>query len=346
MKPARTKLHAPLLLCFLLAAAACTTPTGEDASAESSSDELVLERCCSNTQPGRTPLVRWDASASYAVTTPKGDAADVYYPTDRWGNVLRWLGVRHPVVVVLQGAQTDKSAYSRLGDIVARHGFVVIVPNHLRALGPGAPPALFTEQSVITDALATVIAENDRQGSPIARSVDPDRLGVVGHSFGGAAALLGVAGTCAPPFCTPGTYTRPTSLKGAVVYGTNYTTQTEPRAALPIDTSFAPVAMIQGTADGRSLPSLGALTYGELEAPKAFIEIAGANHFGITDATAPTGAVPDPSASAIAQNDAVERAATWTAIYLRATVRGERNAKVYIDGAGTADGTVTVRSAR
>lgn len=333
----------PLALLVALGLGACAAPPTDDDAVAGADDALVVERCCSNTQPGRTPLVRWDASASFALTTGKGDAADVYYPKDRWGRVLHAFGVRHPVVVLLQGAMTDKSAYAKFAGLVARHGFVVVVPNHLRALAPNAPPALFPEQSVITDAFAAVVAENAREGSPVEGVVAEDRLALVGHSFGGAAALLGVAGTCAPPFCTPGTYTRPDVLKAAVVYGTNYSTQAEPKTALPIDTSFAPVAMIQGTADGRSLPGLGALTYAELEAPKAFLEVKGANHFGITDVAAPAGAVPDPSAAAIDQTDAVERTATWTAIFLRAAVNGERNANVYLNGTGTADGSVTVR---
>ncbi len=336
----QTSKLAMLALTIVAPLLGCTNADEPEAEA-SSSDELVVEACCSNTQPGVLPLVRFDGSRSLAVTTPAGDAADVYYPTDRFGRILQQLGVRHAVVVLLQGAQTDKSAYARFAGLVARHGFVVIVPNHARAFPPGAPPSLFTEESVITDGLAAVHAETLKPQSPLAGRLDETRLAVVGHSFGGVAAVLGVAGSCAPPFCTPGTYVRPAALKAAVVYGTNYTAG-EPRAALPVDTSAAPIAMLQGTVDGRSLPALGELTYAELEAPKAFIEIEGANHFGITDTNAPAGAIPDSSAASISQTDAVERIATWSAIFLRATVNHDLVARAYLRSNGTA--TVAVAS--
>lgn len=306
----------------------------------SSSEQAVVEARASETPS----LVRFDGSAALATTTPAGDAADVYYPTDRSGRAPAVLGLRHPVVVLLQGAQTDKSAYSKVAGLVAGHGFVVIVPNHARAFPPGAPPALFTEESVIIDAFAAVRAEASSALSPLAGRVDETRLALIGHSFGGVATLLGVAGTCAPPFCTPGTYARPDALKAAIVYGTNYTAG-DPHVALPIDTSAVPVAMVQGTLDGRSLPALGALTYAELEPPKAFIEIEGANHFGITDTGAPAGAVPDPSSASIAQDAAIERIGTWAAVFLRWSVNGEPAAREYLRSSGSPDHAVSVTAA-
>ncbi len=331
------------VLALAVTLAACAVPADADVEPSRSEDDLVVSRCCSSVQPGALPIVRFDGHASYTLTTPAGDIADVHYPTDRLGRFFQRLGVRHPVVVLLQGAQTDKAAYAGFAGLVAEHGFVVVVPNHFRAFPPGAPASLFTEQGVIADGLAAAVAESRRASSPLEARIDETRLAVVGHSFGGVAAILGVAGTCAPPFCTPGTYTRPAALRAAVVFGTNYT-DGEPRAALPVDTSAAPIAMVQGTVDGRSLPSLGALTYAELEAPKAYVELEGVNHFGITDTVAPPGAVPDANASTVPQEEAVARAATWTSLFLRATVSNDPIARAYVRSAGSFDGTVKVQS--
>ena len=41
-----------------------------------------------------------------------------------------------PVALLLQGANVDKSNYSLLANILARYGFIVVVPNHLRKFPP------------------------------------------------------------------------------------------------------------------------------------------------------------------------------------------------------------------
>ena len=87
---------------------------------------------------------------------------------------------------------------------------------------------------------------------------------------------------------------------------------------MPIDTSAVPVALIQGLNDGRALPARATATYPELEAPKALIEIEGANHYGINDVNNPSGATPNPSPSLISQAEALDRIATWSALFLRA----------------------------
>lgn len=338
LTPSRSKIS-PTLLALVVGLASGASACGETPNPV---DEVAVQ-ADDRAEQSAVPLVHSEAYASFETTTQKGDAADVYYPADRYSRFVQQPQTRYPVVVLLQGAQTDKSSYTKFAGLVAAQGFVVVVPNHFRALAPNAPPALFSEQSVISDAYDSVVAEALNPTSPIAGQVDETSLAVVGHSFGGVASILGVAGSCAPPFCTPGSYTRPAALKAAVVFGTNYTTQTEPRSAISVDTSAAPIAMIQGTLDGRSLPALGALTYAELEAPKASIELRGVNHFGITDTATPAGAVPDPNVSTVDQKVSVARVATWSTIFLRAHLKADRVARRYLRSKGSYDGSVTVQ---
>ena len=73
------------------------------------------------------------------LTLPNSDKADVYYPRTRSSKTF---ADAFPVVIVLQGANVDKIHYERFGRRLARHGFVVVIPNHFRSLPlhPPAPP--------------------------------------------------------------------------------------------------------------------------------------------------------------------------------------------------------------
>ena len=70
--------------------------------------------------------------------------------------------------------------------------------------GP-VPPAALTEASVLNDAFAHVVAEGANPGSPVFGLVDGSRLGVTGHSLGGAVALNIIGGICPPASAPPGT---------------------------------------------------------------------------------------------------------------------------------------------
>jgi hypothetical protein len=73
--------------------------------------------------------------------------------------------------------------------------------------------------------------------------------------------------------------------------------------------------------------------------------IEGANHYGICDENNPPGAIPDPTPPTLEQEEAVARVARWTGFWLRARLRNDPIAKVwlYIFG-GSLDGVVTVRT--
>ena len=279
--------------------------------------------------------------STYAVTLPSGDPADVYHP--RVPAALRpVLTDAFPVVAVLQGANVDKGQYGDVSRVLARQGFVVVVPNHVRPPGGPLPPGLFTSQTVVPNALAAATAEDDRPGSPIAGIVDTDRLGVVGHSFGGAVALFAAAGVCEFPLCD-GPYQRPAALKAVTAYGTNLATGD--RLDRDLDTSGVAVALVQGTLDGIAPLAEAEVTYPSLERPRALITIAGANHYGITDVDDPPGAAPDPNEPTLAQDRATTLVGRWSGLWLRAQLRADPVARTLIEVfRGSVDGTVRVRT--
>lgn len=286
---------------------------------------------------GPFPVVRVQS-----VTLQRGDLADVYAPAvpsvlaDRFAD-------RFPIVAVLQGGFVDKVHYEHLGQGLARLGFVTVIPNRLRTL-PGLPVAApLPDVNLITDVLAAMSALDVDSESTLFQIIDTARMGVVGHSLGGAVALYGVAGLCVDQICD-GSFERPAALQAAAVYGTNLVGSDS--SILDLETSAAPVALFQGTVDGVSTPAEAAATYPTLEAPRALITIDGANHFGICDENNPPGALPDTSTPTLSQEEAVSHVTRWIGVWLHAQLSNSRAARTLIYDVGRSlDGVVRVELA-
>lgn len=276
------------------------------------------------------------------VTLASGDVADVYAPVVPRPAAPAFEDA-FPVVTVLQGGRVAGRFYQGFGRELARHGFVVVIPDHLRAFGPpGAPAVPLTEGNVIGAALEAVALLDADPGSPIFRVADTGRAGVVGHSFGGVVALQLLGGTCAPPFCTP-PFAMPPAVGAVAAFGTH---MAGPAGVIDIDTHGVGVAVLHGDLDGRASAANVDATYATLDDARAKITIHGANHFGITDEVAPAGAEADPSAPTLAQAAAVRAVATWTGRWFRDQLHADPVAQVwiYVLG-GSLDGVVTVDDA-
>ncbi len=261
-----------------------------------------------------------------SVVLSAGDPADVYYPVvpDRLRGLLT---DAFPVVAVLQGANVDKRFYSGLGRQLARQGFVVVVPNRARIVGPPVPQ-LFTSTTAITEVLDYARQADVDPASPVYRVTDAGSLGLVGHSFGGAVGLFASAGVCQPPLCEP-PFVRPKELRAAAFYGTNVATGEV--LDRDLDTSGVAVALVQGTRDTIAPPVEALVTYRSLERPRALITIEGANHYGITDVDDPEGAVPDPADPTIGQQQSVRLVARWSGLWLRAGLKNDPVARALLE---------------
>jgi dienelactone hydrolase len=280
------------------------------------------------------------------LTLPNGDEADVYAP--RVPPRLRsWLEDRFAFVAVLQGALVDKSNYRALGRQLARQGFVVVVPNHLRSFPPLYPdPELFSEVSVVSAVSEAMIAADTDPLSPLYRIVDTATMGAVGHSLGGFAALHALAGECSPGICTEpdGVYAPPPALQAVAVYGANLA-DAAAGTVIDLDTAQAPVALLQGTLDGVAVPEEAEMTCPTLEPPAALITLDGANHYGICDRNNPVGAIPDPIDPTLNQRVARFQVARWTGLWLRAHLRDDPWAWFWLEEVGGSfTGVVTVAS--
>lgn len=243
---------------------------------------------------------------SQTIRLPSGDMADIHAPILP-PQLHRHFEDAFPLVILLQGALVDKSRYAQFGQRLAAQGYVVVIPNH-EQLVPGFGLALFTEVGVVTDVLEQMrLADQDPSSSQFL-IVDTERLGLVGHSFGGAVAINAAANICELPVACQDSFARPEALKAVVVYGGN-------RPDFAGDTSGVAVALLQGTLDSVADPEKADQTLPLLQRPHALINITGANHYGICNEDDPEA---DPSTPTLDQQRGLDQIAGWSRLWLDA----------------------------
>jgi hypothetical protein len=104
------------------------------------------------------------------------------------------------------------------------------------------------------------------------------------------------------------------------------------------------VGLVQGALDGKALPADGRATYDLLSGGrKAFVTVAGANHYAITDANPPAGADADPSAPTLDQATAQARTGRVTGLLLRWVTLRDDAALVRLE-AESANGVTVLRA--
>ena len=274
----------------------------------------------------------------------QGDSADVYFPNLPKGETTKLV-----IVLMLQGAYVDKSDYSNFASQVASYGFVVVVPNHQRTITVALDQSLyglFSEQGQVNNVLAQMRVENSDPLSPVFGIVDTDKLGLLGHSHGGAIALGATQEEiCVPQFC-PSDYSRPSELKAALAYGAAFGNP-QTSTYLPLNNEGIAIGLILGSLDGVAPPAITQATYEQiLHPPKALITVAGANHYSITNADNPEREPNRPTLDQATVNETIGR---WSGLFLRATMLDDKSAFDYVFNTGDAlapNVSVTSQSSR
>ena len=314
---------------------------GDVSGADASSSDALSDATGDPTAP------RFFRTGQYSIVIPasgdagvsgdaaSGDPADVYYPDPP---DLRTGSYTFPVVLLLQGAKVARGFYGGVAAGVARYGFIVVVPDHTSNNIGG--PGLYAELGEIAAASAQMKIEALSATAPVRGVVDTTRIALMGHSYGGASGLSGMANACFPPIplCT---FTRPPDLVAGAFYGTNLAT---PILGVPaLDTGGLPVLVVQGDRDGKALPADAQKTYDQIQKrPKAIISLIGANHYGVTDVDNPTGADPEVNAQTLDHAEGVASTARWIGVFFAAFLHGDTAARGALRAAGSFDPHVAI----
>lgn len=268
-----------------------------------------------------------------------GDAADIYYPV-----LPNSTPDQLPIALMLQGALVDKAEYSNYAEKVASYGFVVVVPNNERTVTRNGQSitGLLADQQQVSDVLAQIKLDDADATSPIFEIVDTNKLGLLGHSFGGYAGLVAIQNINDPGVST-GDYTRPPELKAGIFFGTSFQMPPDSGTFPVIDNQEIPVGLIAGTLD--SVADFGeiASTYVKVQdTPKALIAIEGANHYGITNTDNLT---REPNRPTLDQETATGAIGRWSGLFLRANLLNAIDAFNYVyKTGGDLDSNVSVIS--
>jgi len=275
----------------------------------------------------------FDTVNTYQTTIKtNGDPADIYFPIPSNPNTNT---NQFPIALILQGALVDKADYSNFASTVASYGFVVVVPNHERTVTnpiTGEPVTGFiAEQQQVNEVLSYIKEENANPDSPIAGIVNTNKLGLLGHSFGGFVGLAVIQNICAPNVCVD-KFTQPPELMAGIFYGTNFKDPPETGSFPPINNQSIPTALIAGSQDTiADLVEITA-TYNQIQdPPKALVIVKGANHYGITNEDNP---VRDPVRPLLDQDVATETIARWSALFLRSHLLNDTAAFDYLYNSG------------
>lgn len=291
-----------LPLCLILATSGTTASERQSSMTEDYQVAGFAILAETRASLGQRPL----AVYSREIRLPSGDWADVHAPIVS-SRFSRYFEDAFPLVILLQGALIDKSRYAQFGQRLAARGHVVVIPNHEQFV-PNFGQALFTEVGVVSDALEQIRHEDEDPGSRLFRIVDTERMGIVGHSYGGAVAINAAAGICQLPFACQDSFERPEALKAVVVYGGS-------RPGLEGDTSGVAVALLQGTLDGVAESAKAEQTLPLLRGPRALIQVTGANHYGICNEDDP---IADASTPTLDQQRGLDQILGWTSLWLQA----------------------------
>ena len=116
-------------------------------------------------------------------------------------------GGPYPLVIYSHGSSGQRFVASDNAELLASHGFVVAAPDHVgntafdAFLNSAVPQAQNAANRPADTAfvITELLAESATDGTPLAGAIDPERIGLYGHSFGGYTALAAVSGRAEIP---------------------------------------------------------------------------------------------------------------------------------------------------
>ena len=152
--------------------------------------------------PGITTVTLHDTSRStMANGTYPGDVSrtlvvDIRYPSTTGGNnaPLDLPGGPYPLIVLSHGYMAQGRIYSYFTNHLASYGYVIAAPDfpltNLAAPGGANPADVLNQPGDVSFVMDRMLDFSAAPGNLLAGSIDPDRIGVAGHSLGGFTTLL------------------------------------------------------------------------------------------------------------------------------------------------------------
>lgn len=262
---------------------------------------------------GSTPLDVADGDRRFS--------ASVLYPAATAGTGVTPLaaGRPWPLIVFSPGFDIDPAAYDSLLDRWVTAGFVVTVADY-PGTAPDAPGGLDEADIVNHPAdLRAVIDETLAQaatpGNLLAGVVNPDRIGVAGHSDGGDVTDAVISNSCC----------RDPRIKAAAVLSGAELTSFDGTYGPP----GIPLLVVQGDADQVNFPACSEQIYDGAGPPRFYLDLHGAGHRAPYLASGP---YREPVAQAQTYEQAVDQV---TVLFWRAYLDGVAADATALGGGGT-----------
>jgi dienelactone hydrolase len=141
-------------------------------------------------------------------------------------------GVKHPILVWMNGATGSTSFYQTMLEHFASHGFFVVAD---KMSGSNHDPEIVEQDK----AIEWVLAEAARTDSPYFGKIDPERLGIAGHSLGSVGSFAN---------------TGHKSVKASIHWSGGLTGNPVGADEAWLQLIHAPAAFLCGGAEARALP--------------------------------------------------------------------------------------------
>ena len=275
MRPDRVVLG-PVLAAGLVVVAACGGGSGDDAPASGTGATITVTEADTSTASGEEtaePLTV-DVVTETFVDTSRPTAAGAETPARPDRTIVTRIahptsGGPYPLVVLSHGATGHPEEYTDTLPRWAADGFVVASPA-FPLTNREVPGALANIGDVVNQpgdvsfVIDGVLAANDDPASPLHGLVDPEAIGVAGHSLGGAT-------TWAVSFNTA---TRDERIDSTVIFAG--LTLPMPGGAFELDSGL-PLLVLHGDQDDLPLDT-DLAAYEQAVAPKWFVTLLGATH--------------------------------------------------------------------
>lgn len=227
-----------------------------------------------------------------------------------------------PLIVFSQGFDVTPESYVRLLDAWASAGYVVADPAYPFTSPNSAGGVVRTDivhhPTDLSYVITALLADSAKSGGTLAGLINPQAIGVIGHSDGGDVSLAEVANTC----CRDARVKAAVILSGAELgwfKGTYFATPA------------TPMLVVQGTNDWSYNPVPCSVNlYDQAPQPKYFLSMIGQTHFS---AYLPAG----PAFNVVVR---------VTTDFLNGYLKGSRSSLSAMTAAGSVRGLATITSQR